>query len=94
MDIEETEFEIAEEVEYDDNMDKEEEENEEPKGVGRGNCKPFNSKIVTELKRLWAEGMVGVGKKNYGNLIKLACTRTGLTQSQVKVSQHISLNEV
>ena len=84
-------MELAAEVEYDDIDEGEEEENEEEvKGVGRGNCKPFDTKIVTQLKILWAEGMVGIGAKKYGNLIRLAVTRTGLTQNQVKVCLVIS----
>ena len=56
-------------------------------GLGRGNCKPFSSEIVAQLKALWSAGMVGVGDDRYGDLIKLACTRTGLSGDQVKVSR-------
>ena len=65
---------------------REEEVKESSSGLGRGNCKPFSSEIVAQLKALWSAGMAGVGDDRYGDLIKLACTRTGLSGNQVKVS--------
>lgn len=64
---------------------------EDRRAVGRGNCKPFSPEIVAQLKNFWSAGMVGVGEKRYGDMIKVACAKTGLTQGQVKVCNQLIL---
>ena len=59
---------------------------EKTRHVGRGNCQPFHPDVVAQLKSFWSAGMVGVGEKKYGEIIRLACAKTGLTRGQVKVS--------
>ena len=54
-------------------------------GPGRGGYRPFSREIVEQLKEMWTAGMVGGGKR-YEEMIELACVRTGLSSSQVKVS--------
>ena len=54
-------------------------------GSGRGGCRPFSRDIVVQLKEMWTAGMVG-GGESYEEMIQLACVRTGLSSSQVKVS--------
>ena len=63
-----------------------EEEPDKIRGVGRGSCQPFHRDVVTQLKNFWSAGMVGVGKKKYGEMIELASIKTGLSHEQVKVS--------
>ena len=54
-------------------------------GSGRGSCRPFSRDIVEQLKEMWTAGMVG-GGESYEEMIQLACVRTGLSSTQVKVS--------
>lgn len=45
---------------------------------------PFPSHVRSDLRALHASGMVGTGQQ-YSALIRLACSKTGLSDGQVKV---------
>ena len=48
----------------------------------------FDQAIVAELNSLYNSGMVGIGQQ-YESLIELGIKKTGLSETQVKVSDHI-----